>query len=147
MEQSPHTLTAVLLFVLSTPVLIAFLPVAEAFDSVSANTLFYIFYSVCCAITIGGALASAHVLSVFLWKHDWDPDIHALPVMSALMDVVGQVLLALAYWAAGLKGVGFTQEEREALPISNSSLISTALSGNTTMDLSRFMAEASSILA
>lgn len=105
-----------MLFVLSTPILIVFLPFAEATNQVQPNVAFWIFYSLCCALTIAFALGAAHVLSVFLWKTDHDPDTHALPWMSAAMDVIGQVLLALAFLFAGLKGVGFTTEEREALP-------------------------------
>lgn len=126
MAQSPHKLTAVLLFILANPVLIAFLPFAEATNQVEPNVPFWIFYSISCAVCIAMALGCAHVLSVFLWKTDYDPDIHALPIMTAAMDVVGQVLLALAFLFAGLRGVGFTAEERDALP-SHDNGTSTAL--------------------
>lgn len=51
------------------------------------------------------SLALAHVMTMELWKRDYDPDIYCLPFVSSIVDVVGQALLVMAYATAkGLAG-------------------------------------------
>jgi solute carrier family 41 len=46
------------------------------------------------------SLAIAHVLTLVLWRYDYDPDIYCLPYVSSLVDVIGQVILVIAYYMA-----------------------------------------------
>ena len=43
------------------------------------------------------SLVVARTLTGFLWSKKLDPDMYALPIHSALMDLVGQLLLVLCY--------------------------------------------------
>ncbi|KIS01900.1 solute carrier family 41 [Cryptococcus deuterogattii 2001/935-1] len=43
------------------------------------------------------SLVIAHYLTLFFWSKDLDPDSYTLPIHSALVDFMGQVLLMLAY--------------------------------------------------
>lgn len=81
-QSSPHTLTGLTLFVLSTPVLCLFLVFADVTNQVDPSFLFGLLYVIVCVLTIGLALVGAYVISVILWKMDLDPDTHALPIMS-----------------------------------------------------------------
>ena len=43
------------------------------------------------------SLIIARFLTDFLWSKNRDPDIYALPIHSAFMDLVGQLLLVLCF--------------------------------------------------
>jgi solute carrier family 41 len=43
------------------------------------------------------SLALAHALTRVLWRLGRDPDMYAMPVHSALMDLVGQLLLVACF--------------------------------------------------
>jgi solute carrier family 41 len=48
-------------------------------------------------IQVVTSLVVARSLTNFLWSKDLDPDTYALPIHSALMDLVGQLLLVLCF--------------------------------------------------
>jgi solute carrier family 41 len=48
-------------------------------------------------LQIGSSLLIARALTNFLWSKGFDPDIYALPVHSAVMDLIGQSLLVLCF--------------------------------------------------
>jgi solute carrier family 41 len=43
------------------------------------------------------SLLLAHGLTRALWRWNLDPDMHAMPIHSALMDLVGQLLLVACF--------------------------------------------------
>ena len=45
----------------------------------------------------GTSLSVARVLTDFLWSKGYDPDAYAMPVHSATMDLVGQLLLVACF--------------------------------------------------
>lgn len=47
----------------------------------------------------------AQLLTNLLWSRGLDPDTYALPVHSALMDLVGQLLLVLCFEVVSLFGM------------------------------------------
>ncbi|GAA5964139.1 hypothetical protein JCM21900_003641 [Sporobolomyces salmonicolor] len=49
------------------------------------------------ALQTGLSLILAHRGSLLLWKLDYDPDVYALPLLSSVLDVSGQLLLVAAY--------------------------------------------------
>ena len=50
------------------------------------------------------ALVLAKGITEYFWKWELDPDMYALPIHSALMDVVGQSLLVACFEVASLLG-------------------------------------------
>jgi solute carrier family 41 len=50
------------------------------------------------------SLYLARTLTTFLWSRGKDPDVYALPVHSALMDLVGQVLLVTCFEVVSVLG-------------------------------------------
>jgi solute carrier family 41 len=48
------------------------------------------------------SLSLSHYLTVFLWNRDFDPDTYALPLQSAIVDLIGQVFLVTCYELVGL---------------------------------------------
>lgn len=51
------------------------------------------------------SLVVARYLTDFLWSRGFDPDMYALPVHSALMDLVGQLLLVACFELVSVMGV------------------------------------------
>ncbi|KAL7420036.1 hypothetical protein Q5752_005001 [Cryptotrichosporon argae] len=49
------------------------------------------------AITALFSLVSAHYMTLLFWSYDLDPDSYTLPIHSAVVDFVGQLVLMLAY--------------------------------------------------
>jgi cation transporter-like permease len=50
------------------------------------------------------SLLVARLLTSYLWSKGLDPDMYALPVHSALMDLVGQLMLVLCFEIAQVLG-------------------------------------------
>ena len=46
---------------------------------------------------VGASLSIAKLLTNFLWSKGYDPDTYAMPVHSATMDLIGQLLLVACY--------------------------------------------------
>lgn len=55
-------------------------------------------------LTVGAGLALAHLLGLFFWRRGYDPDTYALPIVAALVDVMSQLLLSVAFSAAAWLG-------------------------------------------
>jgi len=53
---------------------------------INLNATFAIGYVMAVPLVLSICLASAYGLSVGLWKAGYDPDLHALPLFSSLMD-------------------------------------------------------------
>ena len=50
-------------------------------------------------------------MTTLLWRHKLDPDMCALPIHSALMDLVGQLLLVSCFELARAMGLKVTQKK------------------------------------
>ncbi|KAF5343539.1 hypothetical protein D9758_012934 [Tetrapyrgos nigripes] len=104
-KQEPSTmLVMVTLMVITLPVEIIFLAMLRGFGwlrlpfmFVASSVLFF-----CCAVF--ASLMIARYLTSFLWSRKLDPDIYALPIHSALMDLIGQSLLVLCFEIVSLLG-------------------------------------------
>ena len=46
-----------------------------------------------------------NVLTPFLWSHNYDPDMYALPIHSSLMDLLGELLLVACFELASAIGL------------------------------------------
>lgn len=55
-------------------------------------------------IAVGISLLLAHALALFFWRKGYDPDMYALPLVLALVDVMSQLLLSAAFATAGSLG-------------------------------------------
>ncbi|ETW85141.1 Mg2+ transporter-E [Heterobasidion irregulare TC 32-1] len=103
-EPSPRLVMLTLFFV-TLPVEVIFLAVLRAlnwlrlpFPFVAASVFFF-----CFAVFI--SLVVARYLTDFLWSRGFDPDMYALPVHSALMDLVGQLLLVACFELVSVMGI------------------------------------------
>jgi len=85
------------LLVVTIPVEIIFLAILRGLGWLRLPFIFVAFSIVffCCAVTV--SLLIARFLTNFLWARKYDPDMYALPVHSALMDLIGQLLLVLCF--------------------------------------------------
>ncbi|THV06915.1 hypothetical protein K435DRAFT_742928 [Dendrothele bispora CBS 962.96] len=102
-EPSP-LLVMITLMVITLPVEVIFLSMLRGlgwlrlpFVFVASSVLFF-----CCAVL--ASLVIARYLTNFLWNRKLDPDMYALPIHSALMDLVGQSLLVLCFEIVSLLG-------------------------------------------
>lgn len=48
-------------------------------------------------VAVAASLAIARGLTALLWARDLDPDMYAMPIHSALMDLIGQLLLVACF--------------------------------------------------
>ena len=103
------------LLVVTLPVEVIFLGVLNAFGWLNLHVLFVAFSIMffCCAVSttlvfpfqriphcfsqVLVSLTFARLLTNSLWAMKRDPDVYALPIHSALMDLVGQLLLVLCF--------------------------------------------------
>lgn len=95
-EPSPRLVMLTLLLI-TLPVEIIFLGILDGLEWLNLPILFVAFAIVffCCAVIV--SLVVARFLTDFLWSKNRDPDIYALPIHSAFMDLVGQLLLVLCF--------------------------------------------------
>ncbi|KAL6308666.1 hypothetical protein BKA93DRAFT_815299 [Sparassis latifolia] len=106
-EKSPHPsqrMVMITLLLVSLPVNIAFLATVFAFGWLRLSFLFIVLQVIFFCITTVISLFLAQVTTNLLWKRDLDPDMYALPLNSALVDLVGQLLLVCCYEIAALLG-------------------------------------------
>jgi len=102
-EPSPRVVMLVLLFVAMPVGLVYFLILsltgwlATSF-AFSMLALFFL----CIAITL--SLVVGYFITDYLSKHEYDPDVYALPIHSAIMDLFGQVLLVSCFELASKLG-------------------------------------------
>ncbi|GAA5872464.1 hypothetical protein JCM3774_006830 [Rhodotorula dairenensis] len=98
-----YAVTSASLWLMTCPVLMAFLGFAIVTGQLEGKTSFVLAYFVAIALQTALGLVLAHQGSLLLWKLDYDPDVYALPLLSAFLDVSGQLLLVAAYAASGMK--------------------------------------------
>ncbi|KAK0227911.1 Mg transporter [Armillaria fumosa] len=93
------------LIIVTIPVEIIFLSILRLLSWLTLPFVFVAFSVVffCCAVT--ASLFIARALTNFLWSKKLDPDMYALPIHSALMDLIGQLLLVLCFEIVSLLGV------------------------------------------
>lgn len=104
-ENEPSPKLVMITFILITiPIVILFLCILRASGWLKFSIIFAILSVLifCCAIFI--SLIVAQLLTNFLWSRGLDPDIYALPIHNALMDLVGQLLLVLCFEIVSLLG-------------------------------------------
>jgi len=95
-EPSPR-LTTLTLLILTIPVEIIFLTILDILGWLNLPLLFVTFSIVFFACAVFASLVIARLLTNYLWSKDCDPDIYALPIHSAAMDLIGQLLLVLCF--------------------------------------------------
>lgn len=104
-RKEPSTkLVIITLLLVTIPIEIAFLGMIRVLGWLHLPILFVVFSVVFffCAVTI--SLLVARFLTSYLWSKGRDPDMYALPIHSALMDLVGQLLLVVCFEIAQLLG-------------------------------------------
>ncbi|KIK96682.1 hypothetical protein PAXRUDRAFT_825705 [Paxillus rubicundulus Ve08.2h10] len=103
-EPSPR-MVMITLFLVTLPVEIIFLATLHAFGWLKLPIIFAIFSVIffCCAVSI--SLVVARTLTNYLWSKALDPDTYALPIHSAMMDLIGQLLLVLCFTLVSLIGI------------------------------------------
>ncbi|CAA7260901.1 unnamed protein product [Cyclocybe aegerita] len=95
-EPSP-LLTMITLLVITIPVEMIFLSILNALDWLNLPILFVAFSILFFCVAVFASLVIARLLTNFLWSRNKDPDMYALPIHSALMDLIGQLLLVLCF--------------------------------------------------
>ncbi|KAK1921609.1 solute carrier family 41 member 1 [Papiliotrema laurentii] len=65
----------------------------------------------CFASTTLISLLLAHYLTLFFWSKDLDPDSYTLPLQSAMVDFLGQLILMVAYEVCILQGMDVVVHE------------------------------------
>ncbi|KAF9228853.1 solute carrier family 41 member 1 [Gyrodon lividus] len=103
-EPSPRMVMITLLLV-TLPIEVVFLAILHAFGWLKLPIIFAVLSVVffCCAVSI--SLVIARALTNYLWSKGLDPDMYALPIHSAMMDLIGQLLLVLCFTLVSLIGI------------------------------------------
>ncbi|KAL4065157.1 hypothetical protein J3A83DRAFT_4099943 [Scleroderma citrinum] len=93
------------LLLVTIPIQIIFLTILHVFGWLKSPILFIIIsiFFFCCAVAVSLIIADA--LTNYLWARSFDPDMYALPIHSATMDLVAQLLLVLCFQLVSLMGV------------------------------------------
>ncbi|KAI0261732.1 hypothetical protein BC834DRAFT_894338 [Gloeopeniophorella convolvens] len=103
-EPAPR-LVMLVLFLVAIPVTLVFFLILRVSGWLSAPftfslvALFFLCIAICISLTI------ARLLTGYLWAHGHDPDVYALPIHSALMDLCGQLLLVSSFEVASALGI------------------------------------------
>ncbi|KAI0668399.1 hypothetical protein C8Q78DRAFT_979705 [Trametes maxima] len=92
------------LVVVSIPIEIIFLSTVHLLGWIHLPFIFIVLQVLFFVIAITISLVLAQLITTLLWKRGLDPDMYALPVQSALTDLVGQLLLVTCYEIASLLG-------------------------------------------
>lgn len=88
------------LFGLGMIVTVAFILFVRLTGQMSFGVPFLLMFITVSSLAFLSALVIAHVLTLLLWRFDYDPDIYCLPFITSLVDVIGQTLLVMAYYIA-----------------------------------------------
>ncbi|KAH9030069.1 Mg transporter [Lactarius hengduanensis] len=102
------------LFLVSIPVGVAFFFILRVSSWLATPFLFTVLalFFLCTAIAI--SLVAGYALTNYLWSHKYDPDMYALPIHAALMDLVGQLLLVACFELASAIGLHVRSHSSEA---------------------------------
>ncbi|CAK5264011.1 unnamed protein product [Mycena citricolor] len=105
-RREPSTKVVMLVLLLVTiPVEMIFLGILAGLNWLRPPVMFVGFSIVFFCTAVASSLLIARWLVNFLWARKLDPDMYALPVHSALMDLIGQLLLVLCYEIVSLFGI------------------------------------------
>ncbi|KAJ7700808.1 hypothetical protein B0H17DRAFT_1327832 [Mycena rosella] len=107
-EPSP-TLVMLTLLVVTLPVEVIFLSLLAGLGWLRLPLAFVALSVVFFCMAVTSSLLIARWLTNLLWKRNLDPDMYALPVHSALMDLIGQLLLVLCFEIVSLLGARVQQ--------------------------------------
>ncbi|KAG6849380.1 hypothetical protein H0H93_008934 [Arthromyces matolae] len=95
-------LVIITLLVVTLPVYLIFLLILRGLNWLRLPIAFVALSVLFFFVTVVIALYAAKYLTNFLWSKNCDPDVYALPIHSALVDLVGHVFLAICYEIAQL---------------------------------------------
>jgi len=109
-SQSPSSypsprLVLITLLCVTFPVELIFLGLLRALGWLQLPIVFVLFSVLFFCIAVLASLLLAQFLTNFLWKRQLDPDMYALPIHSALVDLIGQLLLVGCFELVSLLGV------------------------------------------
>ncbi|KAI6021975.1 hypothetical protein EDC04DRAFT_2937552 [Pisolithus marmoratus] len=104
-KEPSKKLVMITLLLITIPMEIIFLATLCTFGWLKLSILFAILSVLlfCCVVTISLFIANAP--TDFLWSKDLDPDMYALLIHSATMDLVGQLLLVLCFQLVSFTGI------------------------------------------
>ncbi|KAJ8508162.1 hypothetical protein ONZ45_g9526 [Pleurotus djamor] len=104
-QHEPSSLVVMItLIIITIPVEIIFLAILRGLGWLHLPFIFVAFSIVFFCVAVTASLIIARALTNFLWKRQYDPDMYALPIHSALMDLIGQLLLVLCFEIVTLLG-------------------------------------------
>ncbi|KAF8437557.1 hypothetical protein L210DRAFT_3405455 [Boletus edulis BED1] len=95
----------VTLFLVTVPIEVLFLVILHFFGWIHLPIVFAISSLVFFCCTAWLSLIVARSLTHYLWSKGLDPDMYALPIHSALVDLIGQLLLVLCFVLVTFLGV------------------------------------------
>ncbi|KAJ7215307.1 hypothetical protein B0H12DRAFT_1194589 [Mycena haematopus] len=97
-------LVLITLLLVTLPVEVVFLGVITGLGWLKLPLVFILFSVVFFCLAVTSSLLIARALTNFLWARNLDPDMYALPIHSALMDLIGQLLLVICFEIVSLFG-------------------------------------------
>ncbi|KAG8764231.1 hypothetical protein FRC11_011247 [Ceratobasidium sp. 423] len=92
------------LFAVGFPVLLSYLLFVWSAGWLPLPIGFVVLFVAIFGVTVAAALALAYYFTHLFWRYGFDPDAYCLPVHSALVDLIGQLLLVACYELASLFG-------------------------------------------
>ncbi|KAF7359108.1 Solute carrier family 41 member 1 [Mycena sanguinolenta] len=98
------TLVMITLLLVTLPVEVIFLSIITGLGWLKLPFIFIVFSVVFFCLAVSSSLIIARALTNFLWARNLDPDMYALPIHSALMDLIGQLLLVVCFEIVSLFG-------------------------------------------
>ncbi|CDZ97391.1 Predicted divalent cation transporter [Phaffia rhodozyma] len=100
---SPRTIALALLAV-SVPVLAMFILAVAIAGWMRVEWQLIVSFFIVAELTIAISLYLADRFTLCFWSRELDPDSHTLPILSSVIDLVGQLLLFVAFEAAAMAG-------------------------------------------
>ncbi|KAI5476232.1 magnesium transporter [Pseudohyphozyma bogoriensis] len=97
-----YIFVSIALFVITIPTLMVFLVFVWITNQAPVTFVFAIGFLVCVGLQTIISLVVGYFLCIVLWKKDYDPDVYALPLLSSLLDLTGQLMLVGVFSVARL---------------------------------------------
>lgn len=97
-------LVMITLLLVTFPIEIGFLAVIRWFGWLHLPFVFLALSVLFFCVAVVASLVIARTLTNLLWAREYDPDMYALPIHSALMDLVGQLLLVACFEIVSVMG-------------------------------------------
>jgi len=82
---------------LSLPLLLLFIVICAVTAQAPINLFAFFAFAISFVVLVPCSLGIAYVLTLWLWKKDYDPDVYCLPLLTSVVDVIGEVLLVAAF--------------------------------------------------